>query len=92
MPSNLLSPRARYQSNHQRSGAHQDIVMSPNFREACEVTLAEYARQLTCDNQLEACAVGYKLQGAKDALNILLNLGDLKAPDYTATPEQLMPV
>jgi hypothetical protein len=92
MPINTLSPRARFQSNHQRAGAHQDIVMAPNFKDACEITLAEYARQLTCDSQLEACAVGYKLQGAKDALNILLNLGDLKAPDYTATPEQLQPV
>lgn len=92
MPNNKLAPKDRFQSNQQRAGEHQDLVMSPEFKGACEIALAQYAVNLVCDNQMDAMAVGFKLQGAKDFANILLTLGDLKKPPFDPMTEQLRPV
>lgn len=66
-----------------------EIVMSPAFRRAAEVALLEYCVQLNCDDPRAAL----KIRGAKQVLDILLNLGDMSQSTRPADEDdKLYPV
>lgn len=84
---NSLKPKDAFQSESLRSDAWGEVALSPAFKSACAAAWAEFSlRRLTHDQ-----FAGYKLSGAKDFLEVLLNLSE-KAPLQEATPkDQLIP-
>ncbi len=52
---------------------HMEIVQDPMFRRACEAAFAQYLLFLPFDP-----GNAYRIEGARGALNTLLNLGNVK--------------
>jgi hypothetical protein len=90
---NRLQPREEFQSaDDKRADVHQEIVLSPRFKEACEVALLEYVMGLSTSSLQTAAETAYKIEGAKGVLAVLLNLGDQSKPLIERRNDALTPV
>lgn len=86
---NLLSPKIFYAEDKKRADRHQEVVLSPAFHMAAQIALAEYALQLAAKHEGRDALTSAKLEGVRDYLSILMNLGDVHAApiDKSAVPE-----
>lgn len=62
----------------------------PAFQAQCERALVEYVCRQTPDPTLPG-GMTYRIQGAKEVLNVLLNLGEPDKPVVKTVEEQLRP-
>lgn len=69
---NSLSPKSDFLKNTKAAGDFMDIVMNPSFRACVDVALTEYVMRLNAKDPRSAFRIG----GARDVLNILMNLGN----------------
>lgn len=87
-----LSPKADFLSNTERADRHQELMMSPEFREAVKAALLEYAintAKMGMDSQ--QVTVGLKIDGAKGFIYELLNLGIPHIPETHRPTAELEP-
>lgn len=85
---NTLSPKTLFVEDKKRADRHMEFVLSPAFHAAAQVALAEYALLVARKDAL----AGPFLMGAKEFLEILMNLGDPKAqPTDSSDIPQLTP-
>lgn len=89
---NLITPKLDFIRDSKIADSHQETVLSPKFRKACEVALLEYTLGLSTTTLQSAAETAYKLQGAKDVINVLLNLGDQHKGPVGPSPDNLDPV
>lgn len=61
-----------------------DSASSTAVQDVLQVALAEFALRLAASGPVEASQCYYRLEGARDFIKILLNLGERDAP--TASP------
>jgi hypothetical protein len=94
MTRHALTPKAEFLADAKRAGAHQDMVLSPEFKKALEIALLQYAMNLGGDtaDQQRLITVGLRLEGAKGFIEELLNLGNRTKPIYQKDPAELEPV
>lgn len=67
--------------------AHADLVATPDFRTAVTVSLMEYVNQqqsvlndiLDKGNSQEGAAIAFRIQGARQFVDVLMNLHELPA-------------
>lgn len=91
---NLLSPKSDFLKDEKRAGAWQDVVANPLFNEAVKHALLSYQMELTKSDSEgpNLAVVGLRMQGARQFLEHLMNLGLLtKLPSNTET-DTLEPV
>lgn len=77
MTRNIITPKGSFLADAKRAGAHQDIVASPQFRQAIEIALLSYTLKQggpSADAQ-QLVTVGLRLEGARGVLEELMNLG-----------------
>lgn len=90
----LLLPKADFLADAPRAGRHQDLMATPEIREALKIALLHYAMKLggeSADAQ-QLVTVGLRLEGAKGFISELLNLGQpVKQTDHPSD-DQLEPV
>lgn len=85
---NILSPKTSFVEDKKRADRHMETMMDPRFHAAAQVALAEYALRVARKDAL----AGPFLLGAKEFLEILMNLGDPQAePTDTSDLPQLTP-
>lgn len=93
MTPNKISPKQNFIAQSKRADAHQEIVLSPQFKSACESALLEYAMTLPLGgNSPDAVRAAYQFSGAKDFLRVLLNLGDARMDHIESSNPDLTPV
>lgn len=85
---NSISPKSRFLSDRALASQHSEMVVHPGFRAAAEAALLNYAIKLDGHDVRSAL----KIQGAKEVLQELLNLGDPSKPLMQSTTEELNPV
>lgn len=73
MNDNRLTPKADFLKDKKAVDAFAETVMNPQFRYCAEVAFAEYALRQLAGNDPRS---GYRLAGARDMLNTLMNLGN----------------
>lgn len=73
----VLTPRLRFQENKVYCTAHRDLVVSDQFRSALEASLIEHVMALPETTEPDAAAAAhYRLMGARQFLNHLLNIAE----------------
>lgn len=78
-PTNHLSPKERFLALDAPKGQPTppnrwaDLTGDPLFAQACEVALLEYVMGITPEPTMPGTAA-YRVQGAKEVLNVLLTL------------------
>lgn len=71
-----LSPKVDFLRDSKAADAHQEAMMNPAFRKACEVAMLEMIYRLTTDkNPAQHSLVGLQIAGARFFVKELLNLG-----------------
>lgn len=78
---NTITPKDTFLQDSKRADNHMETVLDPQFRHACEVAMLQHAMSFTPGDQ----AAIYRLDGAKEVIKILLNLGE---PNQTAAIKQ----
>lgn len=68
---NALTPKADFLKNSRGADQHMEIVLSPQFRGAAGAALLEYVMSLDGGDPRST----YKMAGAREVMNVLLNLG-----------------
>lgn len=78
-----LSPKQRFlnasattQDQRRPAALWADITVSPLFAEALETALCEMVARLGAANLNDAAVMAYRIEGAKQVLHILANLGE----------------
>ena len=84
---NKIEPKKDFLTDSKAADRHTEIVMSPEFRHATLIAFAEFASKLDGKNPVSAP----KLEGAKEVLNILLELGNPNVPDNVIQMKELEP-
>lgn len=94
MTKHIIQPKADFLADPKRAGLHQDLVLSPEFREAAKIALLQYAINIGGDDAdiNKLAQVGLKLEGARGVLSVLLNLGEVSASKFNIDPNELTPV
>jgi hypothetical protein len=83
-----LQPRTRFQENKAYVSAHKELVVSDQFRAACEAALAQITVGLPeTDDPAEAAANWHRVEGARAFLKTLLNVAE-SAPLSPAKPTE----
>jgi len=83
-----LSPRLRFQENKAYVSAHKELVVSDQFRAACEAALVQVTVGLPeSDDSSVAAANWHRIEGARAFLKTLLNVAE-SAPLPPAKPTQ----
>ncbi len=83
-----FTPKADFLADKARASAHQDVVLSPQFREAAKTALLHYSSVL---DKTDGKSI-LLLKGAEDFLNVLLNLGEALPPTEIPQEEYLNPI
>jgi hypothetical protein len=83
-----LKPKERFQATPNVNGktagsGWSDLMISMPIQTGCEVAFTEYAMRLRATNPVEATQAFYKLEGAREFLRLLLNLGEKELPSST---------
>lgn len=86
-----LDPKADFCRDKQLAGKHQDIVASRDFHEAVKAALLEYQLSLIGGDPTILAATSLKLQGAKEFIYVLMNLGEPKTPPRQGMDDALEP-
>ncbi len=73
---NRITPKETFLEDSQRADAHQETVLSPGFGRACESALLEHSMTLDLKDPFAAA----RLDGAREVIKILLNLGEPNLP------------
>lgn len=84
---NRLTPKADFIANGP-SNNFQEIVMKPDFRMAAIMAFSEYCMQQADDDPRST----YKISGAREFVNVLLNLGNPNVNPLPPKTEELIPV
>lgn len=93
-----LSPKQRYQTRPPEAGpGHRtnadrwgDIAATTLFQEACEVALCELVCRSGISNAMDAAAIAYRIEGARQVLTTLANLAEPDpGPRLAAKEKQL---
>lgn len=71
-----LTPRFDFLADKRKLIAHQELVVSPVFKEAAMAALLEYQFTLKAALLADGALIALKLKGAEDFLNIFLNLAE----------------
>lgn len=72
-----LQPRTRFQENKTYVSAHKELVVSDQFRAACEAALVQTIVGLPETNDAtEATANWHRIEGARTFLKTLLNIAE----------------
>jgi|KBSSwiStaDraftv2_1062776.scaffolds.fasta_scaffold1945393_2 hypothetical protein len=80
----VLTPRKKFQDAAQTLRVHRELVVSDSFRSALESALVEYALTLLpTDDPQKAAASFHRIEGAREFINHLLNIGETAAPPVT---------
>lgn len=70
-----LRPKQSYLRDPASCAKHSDLMATPSFQVAAATALLEYQRRVTTSDPALAAAVTFKLRGAQDYLDVLMNLG-----------------
>lgn len=89
---NKLTPKVDFIRDSKIADNHQETVLNPDFRAACGVALLQYTINLSTVNLQSAAENAYKIQGAKEVIEVLLNLGDHSQQSSGPSPDNLDPV
>lgn len=75
-------PKQRFRENAQWVGQHRQMVDSDPFTRAIDMALLQYQANITTtiNDGNGAGAVGLKLQGAQEFINVLRNLSEEPTP------------
>ena len=87
MPRHLLQPKRDFLSNAQRASNHEDLILSPAFKEAVQAAMLHYISRLPMSNAADA----FKVQGAREFAEELMNIGNETVPQTRNTPDLLTP-
>ena len=82
-----IQPKAEFMADGQRADRHMEIVLSPDFRDNCEVAMLQYMYELPLTQGAEIL----QLKGAREYLDILRNLGQKSVHNSKADEESLIP-
>lgn len=82
-----IQPKGDFLKDKTRASKHQDVMANPEFRENCKVALLEMQLAMPVDGQSIL-----KLKGAKEFLDILLNLGEPSVPFAAQLDKPLNPI
>jgi len=64
-------------------------MASGYFQDGAQAAIGEYSMRLKAANPIEATQAYYKLEGARDFLKLLLNIGEKDSPPAQRTMEPL---
>lgn len=84
----ILNPKERFIADSRAADAHGELCRSPHFIRACEVAWAEF----TLKQQTADATTGLRIDGAREFLKTLLNIGEPITPTRNKLPDQLTPV
>lgn len=89
-----LSPKLRFLSLPGEGGQApasrwSDLMLTTAFQDGAQAAIAEYAMRLRASNAVEATQNFYKLEGAREFLGVMLNLGEREDARKSAPLERL---
>jgi hypothetical protein len=92
--SNILSPKEFFLNQRKPDGMPLadgvgESLRSPDFHHAAQCALLQYSLSLRTDNQMEAMANSYRLEGAKEFLKVLMTISDNTINPVFRPDEQL---
>jgi len=92
-----LSPKARYlavpgEGAQTPASRWADLMASGYFQDGAQAAIGEYSMRLKAANPIEATQAYYKLEGARDFLKLLLNIGEKDSPPSQRTMVPLNPI
>lgn len=82
-----IDPSARFRSDSNRTNNHRDLVENPVFKEAVETAMLSYFLGLDGVDPRSAL----KLQGAKEMIEKLMNLGLVEPQNNHIVNDELIP-
>ena len=82
-----IQPKAEFMADAQRADRHMEIVLSPEFRDNCEVAMLQYMYELPLAQGGEIL----QLKGAREYLDILRNLGQKSVHNTRENEDGLIP-
>lgn len=92
MPERNPSPKDEFIANKKAIDAFNDIFSRRETQLCIQTALAQHARTLTAQRVIDgttAAANHFKLQGAHELVNILMNLGEKPISLTKAVPDNL---
>lgn len=86
-----IFPKAEFQTDPKRAADHQAIVSKSEFKWAMELALLQYTMRVTQGDlsPAELSLSGLRIQGAREVLDILSNLGNINAHEPRKPIDQL---
>lgn len=90
-----MNPKHEFMKNEKLAGKWQDLVADPLFQDAAAKAFQQYAIQVSQEGTKsnELAISGVRLQGAREVLFILMNLGKpVRLPRAEETIQNLEPV
>lgn len=85
---NSLKPKESFRSISKRADDWGEVVLSPAFKYACEVAWSEFTLRRVAHDQFS----GFRLAGAKEFLDVLLNLSEKATIQENEDKTQLQPI
>ena len=85
---NNITPKETYLKDTKRADRHMEVMLNPAFHQACSVALLQYVMNM----DLLDPRTGPRIEGAKEVLKLLLNLGDATPPKQPDKFEGLKPI
>jgi len=73
---NRITPKETFLEDDKRADRHMEVVLNPEFRGSLETSLLEYAMNLDVKDPFAAA----RLDGAREVVKIILNLGEPNMP------------
>lgn len=88
MKVNKFSPKSDFIQQHRpEADAHMETVMNPKFKEAVQVAFLEYISSVAGEPRSI-----YAIEGIRDFIKVLYNLGQEISPPLSQPSDELEPV
>lgn len=84
-----LTPKKDFQGKKQFADAHRELVVSTQFREALNASLLEYVSSVSGSPPEDAAANYYRIQGAREFVQVLLNIAEQAKSPPSPLPTNL---